>query len=65
MYTWFSLQVCSSQGSSRIRDVFVTTTYSYQFASDDFIDIVVTPTGDGLADATAGEVRILLDIKRI
>lgn len=42
-----------------------TTTYSYQFPSNDFIDIVVTPTDDGLKDATAGEVRILLDIKRI
>jgi hypothetical protein len=42
-----------------------TVTYSYQFPSADFIDIVVTPTGDGLKDATAGEVRILLDIKRI
>ena len=42
-----------------------TTTYSYQFAADDTIDIVVMATGDGMLNATEGEVRILLDIARV
>ena len=42
-----------------------TTSYFKVYSSDDTIDITVTPTGDGMADAEAGEVRILLDIARL
>jgi hypothetical protein len=42
-----------------------TTSVSDFFAAADTIDILVTPTGDGLADATAGEVKISFSIVRL
>ena len=42
-----------------------TTSVSDFFATADTIDIKVTPTGDGLADATKGEVKISFSIVRL
>tara|TARA_Y100000114_G_C11714432_1_gene305203 strand:+ start:89 stop:520 length:432 start_codon:yes stop_codon:yes gene_type:complete len=42
-----------------------TTSVSDFFATADTIDILVTPTDDGLADATEGEVKISFSIVRL
>ena len=42
-----------------------TTSVFDFFSGDDTIDILVTPTGDGLADATEGEVKISFSIVRL
>jgi hypothetical protein len=42
-----------------------TTSVFDFFSGADTIDILVTPTGDGLADATAGEVKISFSIVRL
>ncbi len=42
-----------------------TTSVHDFFATADTVDILVTPTGDGLADATKGEVKISFSVVRL